>query len=274
MVPESGTAPMSRRRLLGLGGAGVAVTALAGCGIGSDRGSDQPRRRAFCVPRSSLTSRAELAGLPLVYEVSHRRASFSFEDGFFAQLEQWLKAYEQSSGLAPADQVWSYGGWTNSGSACDSWHNAGRAFDLARVRLRSGDFISCRYDRWQYQTGAELDRARRQYWALAAGLHLHFAYVLTYLYNSAHRNHIHVDNGRSGAALSTFTTGSQVQVQAVQAICSYLWDEPTELTGRWDSATRRVSRRALDRAEISDNLDVSVQSWRKFLTASMSRGQA
>ena len=78
--------------------------------------------------------------------------------------------------------------------------------------------VSCRYDRWRTAPPAELEAARRAYWAVAAGLHLRFAYVLTYLYDAQHDNHIHIDNGRSGPDLSTFRPRSRVQVQAVQAI--------------------------------------------------------
>jgi hypothetical protein len=268
---------LGRRELLGLVGAGATGALLAGCstgGVGGSRGADQPRQRAYCVARSTLERTDRLAGLPLVYEVSQRRSSFSFEPGFLGQLEGWLDSYSEASGLARPDQVWSYGGWTDGGTSCDSWHNAGRAFDLARLRLAGGDFVSCRYDRWGSETGATLEQARRQYWALAASLHLHFAYVLTYLYNAQHHNHIHLDNGRSGDQLSSFSTRSRVQVQAVQAICTYLWDEPVELTGRWDTATRRASRRVLEQTGVDDDLDSSRDAWSAFLTSSTGRGSA
>lgn len=268
---------LGRRELLGLVGAGATAAVVAGCGTGALGGStspEQPRQRAYCVARSTLERTDRLAGLPLVYEISQRRSSFSFEAGFLGQLEGWLDSYAQGSGLARPDQVWTYGGWTDGGTACDSWHNAGRAFDLARLRLAGGDFVSCRYDRWSAETGAALDQARRQYWALAASLHLHFAYVLTYLYNAQHHNHMHLDNGRSGDQLSSFSTRSRVQVQAVQAICTYLWDEPVELTGRWDGATRRASRRVLEQTDVDDDLDSSRAAWSAFLTSSTGRGSA
>jgi hypothetical protein len=262
---------LSRRRLLGLAAAGSAVVWLPGCS--SALSSDRPSASASCVPRRNLESHRTVAGRPLVYEVSQRRAAFSFESGFFGQVGDWLEDYTETSGLARPDQVWSYGGWTDGGSACDSWHNAGRAFDLGRLRLEGGDFVSCRYDRWQSSSGATLERSLRQYWALAASLHLHFAYVLTYLYNTQHHNHIHFDNGRSGAEPPTLSTRSRVQVQAVQAICTYLWDAPVEITGRWDQATQRAARSALDRAEIADDLDSSDESWWSFLAASVPRGE-
>lgn len=264
---------MSRRRLLAVGGAGVAAL-VSGClsGAFSSETSSNGEHPQRCVSRSSLDSHATLDKLPLIYEASGRRSSFAFDAGFYDQLGAWLEGYAKTSGLAAPDWVYSYGAWTAAGSTCDSWHHAGRAFDLARLRLRDGEIVSCRYDQWQSDTGARLERMRRRYWGLAASLHLDFAYVLTYPYNAKHHNHIHLDNGRSGGGRSTFSTRSVSQLQAVQAICTHLWNEPVEVTGVWDSPTRRATRRVLDRVRSSADLDASVDSWRAFLTASVPRG--
>lgn len=261
---------LSRRRLLALGGA-AATVAVTGCSNpfggpgGAESGGAEPGgyESAECVPRDTLESHRSLAGAPLVYEPTGRQATFWFDPGFLTQLETWAA----SLGQAPA-QWRTYGSWTDGGSACDSWHNSGRAFDLASLRLDGGKTVSCRYDQWQSSAPAALAQSRRAYWILASGLHRHFAYVLTYLYDSAHANHIHVDNGRSGSELSTLSTRSRVQVQAVQAITSYLWDDPVELTGRWDSATRAASGRVLERLGGSGDLDDNVENWRAFLDAS------
>lgn len=262
-------APLTRRRLLGLG-AGVGLGAVAGCSAGGGlpgTNGDSVRERATCVPRNSLTSHRTLAGAPLVYEINQERSAFRFDDGFFAQLEGWAGTLGDTLG-GPVGRWATYGSWTDGGSACDSWHNSGRAFDLAGLRLEDGTEISCRYDRWRSDGTAAVALARRRYWTVAAGLHLRFAYVLTYLYNAAHANHIHVDNGRSGADLSRLSTRSEVQVQAVQAIATYRWDSPVELTGQWDTATRRASRAVLERLGIPGDLTDSPDTWHAFLTAS------
>lgn len=267
-------AVLSRRRLLGLG-AGVGLGALAGCSTGGGfpgpgdegEGGSQTRERATCLPRNSLASHRTLAGAPLVYEVNQQRSSFWFDDGFFGQLEGWADTFGDTLG-GSVDRWATYGSWTDGGSACDSWHNSGRAFDLAGLRLEDGTEISCRYDRWRSDGAAALALARRRYWTVAAGLHLRFAYVLTYLYNNAHANHIHVDNGRSGADLSQLSTRSEVQVQAIQAITTYRWQQPVELTGQWDSATRRASRAVLEGLGIAGDLTDTPDTWHAFLTAS------
>lgn len=262
---------LSRRRLLALAGAGAVTGLLAGCSSGTADGEWPDTGGARCVPRGDMDSHRNLGGHPLFYEVSRARAPFSFEPQFYAGLTAWLEDYSAASGLAEPDQVWTYGAWRGSDGSCTSWHQAGRAFDLARLRLQGGEFVSCRYDQWRSDSQAAQQRPLRRYWALAASLHLHFAYVLTYHYDSRHHNHIHVDNGRSGNQPSSFSSRSRVQVQAVQAICSELWGERVEVTGRWDAATRRASRLVLDGLGGASDLD-DVDAWRAFLTASMARG--
>ncbi len=262
-------AGVDRRRLLVLGGF-AGLGAVTGCSDGSslaDEFGESAWERAYCVPRGSLEPHTKIGGLLMVYEVTRSRSRLFFEPGFFTQLQAWLDFHRNTSGTE-LDQVWTYGSWVDGGSRCDSWHNSGRAFDLSRLRRPDQTFISCRYDQWRELSGTELAAAQRSYWQVAASAHLHFAYVLTYLYDAAHANHIHLDNGRSGAGLSTFSTRSRVQVQAVQAICSHVWGSPVEVTDRWDSATQRATRSVLERIGVAGQLDDSVANWHAFLRAS------
>ena len=213
---------LSRRRLLALAGAS-GVAALTACTPGVP---DLRRPDAPCVPRTELELRRVLGDLPLVYEPSERRQDFWFDSGFAAQLDAWVAELVPVIGSAPT-QLRTYGSWLDGRQTCDSWHHAGRAFDLAQVRIEGGPAVSCRYDRWRTETGTALEEARRGYWRVAASLHRRFAYVLSYLYDDQHANHLHVDNGRSEGELSTFAPRSRVQVQAVQAICRYLWRSPS-----------------------------------------------
>lgn len=197
--------------------------------------------------RDELTRLTELADLPLGYEVSGNRNAFWFDADFARRLEVWL-ADLRAVGLRSA-RLWTYGAWTNGredtgeggSSDCRSWHHSGRAFDLARIEVAGGRFVSCRYDQWRSLSGSALRRAQREYWALAASLHRRFAYVVTYPYNAAHHNHIHIDNARSGRGTSVFDPGSPTQVQAVQAISTHVMERPVDPTGRWDGPTRRAT---------------------------------
>lgn len=233
------------------------------------------RESPTCVTRGSLTRYGRLADLPLVYEVSRRRSEFSLEPGFAGQLEAWLADLVRLTSWR-GRQLWTYGTWTDGGSACSSWHDAGRAFDLARLRLADDAEVSCRYDQWRDRTGNALVEARRGYWVVAASLHKHFAYVLTYLYNAQHHNHIHVDNGRSGSAMSTFNGRSPAQIQAVQGICRHLWDQPVEPTGRWDRPTREAVATIVEALPADGGEPHQVitdqPTWTAFLDASVRRG--
>ncbi|HYI53047.1 MAG TPA: extensin family protein [Microlunatus sp.] len=265
---------LTRRRLLGLGAGltGLTAVGLAGCSglLPSPQEPMANREQPRCVARSSLTSYRQVADLPLVYEVTQRRTAFAAEPGFADQLAAWLTDLRERTAW-PLDQLWTYGTWTDGGTTCSSWHDAGRAFDLSRLRLDRRTFVSARYDQWRERSGAQLRTARRSYWAVAASAHKHFAYVLTYLYNAQHHNHIHVDNGRSGPALSTFSSRSAAQVQAVQGICSHLWDSPVEITGSWNGPTRDAVRQVLDGLDVGDDL-TDRPTWTAFLDASTRRG--
>ena len=260
--------PLSRRQLLG-GSLAIGLAGLAGCTPGP--GSDPERVDATCVARDRLERRRAIARLPLVYEPTGADQAFWFDAGFAGQLDDWATELAQQLG-GPVRRLATYGSWTDGRGSCDSWHHSGRAFDLARVTLTDDRMVSCRYDQWRTRPAAEMEAARRAYWAVAAGLHLRFAYVLTYLYDERHANHIHLDNGRSGAELSTFSPRSRVQVQAVQAMFSYLWADPMEITGSWDFATRAASRRVLDQLEIAPDLTDGTEAWHGLLRATAARG--
>ena len=162
--------------------------------------------------------------------------------GFAGQLDAWLADLAGDLGRA-ATRLRTYGTWTDGGAHCASWHDAGRAFDLARLRLADGSVVSCRYDLWRDRPAAELEAGLRSYWALAAGLHLHFAYVLTYLYNAQHHNHIHVDNGRSGPALSTFRQRSPAPGPGGAGDLQLPVGRARGDHRPWDGATRDAARR-------------------------------
>lgn len=99
------------------------------------------------------------------------------------------------------------------------------------------------------------------------------ALPLRYRYNDRHANHLHVDDGRSGSRDSTFSPRSRVQVQAVQAVCTYLWDQPVELSGRWDAATRRAVGAVLEGLGLDDDLGAT-SAWPGLLAASAGRARA
>lgn len=256
---------MHRRTALG---ASLAMAAfLAGC---TDT-APSAQEELECTTAGALTDFDSLGEAVTVYEVSEARASFDIEAGFLAQLEVWQTDWLASSGLEAHDQVWSYGAFVRKGLSCDSWHGAGRAFDISRLRSGDQPVVSCREDLWSGlgEVGLREDH-RRRYWSLAASLHLHFAYVLTYLYDDDHRNHIHVDNSVSGTGMSVFDRSSRVQLQMVQSACQFLWDVEVEATGTWDRQTRNASHAVLERLDAHGDVSRG-DNWQTFLRGSVPR---
>jgi len=265
---------MHRRRLLALGVGGAAVVGGA-VAYGLSRGdglwpggpggeAGQPR----CVDASSLQRSTSIGGSRLVYEVTQRATGFGFDAGFHTQLARWLADWNSTSRYRGVGEIWSYGAHVNK-DGCASWHAAGRAFDISRLRAGRTLLVSCRTDLWPEVSPDQRAVLTRRYWTLAASLHLHFAYVLTHHFDDLHRNHIHVDNGVSGSDMSRFSTSSRVQTQAVQAICAAIWDRPGEVSGEWSDAKRQV-------APVLDDLGVgrltTQRHWQAFLRASVARG--
>ncbi|WP_114560846.1 hypothetical protein [Desertihabitans aurantiacus] len=257
---------LSRRTLLTGAAAATGAGLLAGCGSGGPL--PLPRPRASCVPRASLRRVAAIGGAELVYEENGRAQPFLLDPGFADQLGGWLDWWVEHSGLPAPDQLWTFGTWIDGGGRCDSWHHAGRAFDVTSLR-RDGDVQAPgRMDRVDALPATEQPAARRRYWQLVAGLSRHFADVLTSLFDEAHRNHVHVDNGRSGNAPAVFTGRSDIQNRNLQAVLREVWGAGVEITGDWDRATRRAADAVLEPLGRSGDL-TDEAAWDAFCTASV-----
>lgn len=246
--------------------AAVLTPTLGACGITPGGRGTSTRQGPTCVPAADTRTYARLGTAGLQYEVNDRPITVRMEPGFAARLTAWFTDWCDLTGTAP-DLVGTYGAWLPDDGSCDSWHHAGRAFDISRLATGGTELVSCRYDRWGGTPTADRLSA---YWALAASLHLHFAYVLTHLFDDAHANHIHVDNGVSGGGMSTFTGRSRVQHQAVQAICRQLWGRDLPITGVWDTATRQAVNGLLGQLGLAGPL-TRQESWQGFLRASVRR---
>ena len=256
------TSTISRRRLLGLGiGVGLTATAAAAAVVMSRtwEGDDQ---KMVCVSQSSLPVFSQIAGAELRYEVDQQPRRAWIDQVLADRLTQWGR-FLPSLGLEPVTALRTYGSWIDGGTTCTSMHHAGRAFDVAAV-VAGARVISCRTDQWP---GGGNDDQLAAYWRLAAGLHAYFAYVLTYLLDELHVNHIHVDDTESRFRMTSFNHRSRVQCQAVQAICRCVWKTPTELTGAWDDQTRASLAKVTDQLGLSNQIQRQ-PAWQDFLMAS------
>lgn len=216
---------------------------------------------ATCRTPDSLVEFSTLDGATLGYEVRGTITTYRADPRFVELLEAWAQDWSAWSGLGPMTTIWSYGAYVDK---CDSFHAAGRAFDIATVEHEGGS-VSCRFDKWAPGTATQA----KDYWRLAASFHLHFGYTLTHLYDKAHHNHIHVDNAVSGWKGSSFRTGSRVQVHMVQAACQRVFGADIDITGTYDAQTRNALRPIQKSLGITKPL-VDVDGWREFLRATAS----
>jgi hypothetical protein len=225
---------------------------------------------------AAMASRSTINGAPLYYEPSQARNSFTFENNFYNQLVRWTDGL---SNLIPASwgglptRIYSYGAYVNK----PGMHGLGRGFDIASVSFTApdGTFIKgfdCRYDKWR--NGNSVHLWRRRYWTLSASLHRSFRHVITYLYNTQHHNHIHVDNDIYGVYTNaSFSTGSRTQVLHVQAVCRYVWGHATTIDGNWGSQTQSHSTAVLRRVGRSSGTIVSDPgNWQVFNRATVEQG--
>jgi hypothetical protein len=222
------------------------------------------------VSRDALETRTTIGGAEHVYEVDGEAARYFVTAEFGARLDAWLALHELHTGQ-DVDAVRSYGAWVPGKPG--SWHSAGSAFDVARLRRSGKDVVSLRYDVWRDAPERERRARLRTYWRTAAGLHHEFADVLTYLYDGAHANHIHVDIGRFGDERPRLIRRSRVQAQAVQAMCRHVWGRTdVEITGTYDDATRDATTAILEQVGGPGELADSREAWQAFMVATLRNG--
>ncbi|WP_158839919.1 hypothetical protein [Saccharothrix deserti] len=158
-------------------------------------------------------------------------------------------------------------------------HGEGRAFDLGRMLVTNRNTgalftgFNGRYDQWKSYTGDAFTIARTRYWGTAASLHHHFRHVISYLDNTEHHNHIHIDNAVSGSGNSSFSTSSVTQTYYVQAACRYLWGYDTGIDGDWGPQTQSHSSAVLTRTG-SDGVITTQSRWLHFCKQSALRAWA
>ncbi|WP_330474325.1 extensin family protein [Terrabacter sp. C0L_2] len=273
-------AGLSRRRLLTLGAVGVVA---AGGAYAVSRGPGLPslpqlpglvepsppelRIDPQPVEFRDLAARRRIGSAAYVYEVTGRAATYYVTEPFGARLDRWLALHRRHVGQAP-DEIRSYGAWVRGSST--SWHSSGEAIDIARLRADGRDLTSLRHDQWRDAPATELKRRLSLYWRTAAGLHHEFADVLTYLFDAAHDNHIHVDLGRFGPEQPRLIRRSDAQVQAVQAMCRHVWGRTdVQITGDFDDVTRDATTQILEKAGGPGELADSREAWQAFMVATM-----
>ncbi|MFJ8589581.1 extensin family protein [Streptomyces sp. NPDC093595] len=275
----------SRRRLMLAGAGAIVATAIkpqqALGAVHSNKSLTMPPAPVpsaqSCANTGDLIGAAEIWAAPTFSEAGFAR-TWQYDSAFYARLETWLEFWFLNT---PNEWVFpirlsGYGAYVNRNDDCSSMHNFGRALDISRIHVTSGgteiEAVNARYDLWRTTTGEQLTSHLKRYWATSASLHYHFRHVLTYLYNTEHWNHFHIDNQLSESSNSTFSTGSFIQVQHVQACCRYIWGYSTAIDGQWGPQTESHSQAALARMGRAGSLASSQSNWLEFNKASLRFG--
>ena len=208
----------------------------------------------------AFVSMSRLDGVPLFFArgVKPRPQTFSVEPHFRDVLTETVRTVRFR---APA----SFGDLrriTSAGVLVDKpgFHGKGRAFDhdawaFEHVNIRPID----------HDHNAPSLARRQRYWALAALIRSHSAFVLHGEYNADHRDHIHQDNG--GAR--PFTTASEATVKLVQAICNHIFDHSPKLTidGDFGSSSRTAASGAMHKVDLAGDI-FDFGQWTRFLLRS------
>jgi hypothetical protein len=147
-------------------------------------------------------------------------------------------------------------------------HGRGRAFDLDALFWPERTFVALSYP-----------QDRRFYLAVEAVLRMHFGTVLSYHYNPAHRDHLHLDD----LTPTGFVPEHRSRVLFLQMALTHLFDRPVAIDGLVGPETRGAARQLLatldldgdarlDRPQpLYDRLDAV---WPDLLDAATRRGFA
>lgn len=253
---------LARRALLGLAATGAGVAAL---GSGD-----------HAQAHGTLLRRNEISGRYTYYEATGRRATFSYQPQFYAELERWSRFWVANvpRGWRAPRRIWTFG--VHNDNRPSKPHNAARGFDLTRIYAGTGGStvrgFYGRFDLWRHYPPATRAAIRRRYWTTSASLHCYFRHVLTYPYDEAHHSHIHVDNLVSRGRLPVFAPASTAQVMHLQACLHHVWGYDTVIDGQWGPRTEAGSVRALRRADGSGDLLTAGSNWQRFNRATLRYG--
>jgi hypothetical protein len=207
---------------------------------------------------------SELDGVPLFFArgVPPRPQSFSIESGFRDVLTRTVKSVRSRAPESFGDLV----RITSAGALVQKagMHGKGRAFDHDAWKFEQLEILPIKRD----HIANSLAR-RQRYWALAAIMRSHSAFVLHGHFNRAHEDHIHQDNGGT----SPFSTTSDTTVKLAQAICNHIFGASPSLAidGAFGDKSKAAVRDAMRTVDLPGDVFDSAQ-WRRFLLRSGSLG--
>lgn len=164
-------------------------------------------------------------------------ATTTFESAFFGKCGAWANnqsVYGSSYGaLGVLDWIGDVGAYVNK----DGAHGVGRALDITAAGHANG-FVD---SNWSWRQGGSTDV--RKYLGTAALCRREVGNVLTRWFNTAHHDHIHIDDYRAAGPVDTT---KQVDTTIVQAACNHLNNAGLVIDGAWGTATENAYVALLD----------------------------
>jgi hypothetical protein len=154
-----------------------------------------------------------------------------FKSGFFSQLVEWARQVDNYARAYHPDGAGV--AWVGDVGACDddppsSYHAQARAYDLTKIHFTDNSICDMNWSWNQNLT------QRRRYLAIAALCRVYFGNVLTAWYNSAHSNHIHIDNAYANVPPIRDDVASDTSL--VKAACKYLNGADITINGNWNES--------------------------------------
>jgi len=207
-----------------------------------------------------FVSMSQLDGVPLFFArgVEPRPQTFSVEPHFRDLLTETVKSvrFRAPASFGDLKRITSAGVLVHK----PGFHGKGRAFDhdawaFEHVNIRP----------IAHEHNAPSLHRRQRYWALAALIRSHSAFVLHGEYNPDHRDHIHQDNGGP----RPFTTSSEATVKLVQAMCNHIFDHSPKLTidGGFGPLSSGAAAEAMRKVGLAGDI-FDFGQWTRFLLRS------
>ena len=183
---------------------------------------------------------------------------------FQKKLDKCFSELWEKCPLGKADVICTAGAWVNKPGR----HGQGRAFDLDAIFWGDRMVLANNYP-----------NDRIAYLGIESILRKHFGTVLNYEYNTAHRDHWHIDDGSAVA----FLTGSTSRVKYLQMVLTHLFtiEQPLTIDGLYGKKTRNAARVVLKELRLANSEQIESDSkldkrlkqvWVRFLDKAAERG--
>ena len=158
----------------------------------------------------------------------------NFNSSFHSRLgsAMWIiDHYASNEGIGNIQWIGNVG----AGVCKTGCHSSGSALDVTAVKFGNINFdmnVSWRSNQSLAQ--------QRGYLAIWAGLRVYCKTVLTNAYNSAHQNHIHIDNDADNLTPPAIRTSSTTDIKLIQTACNLLNNARLTVDGNWGLTTTQA----------------------------------